>query len=132
MISGSLKLDKKWSDLNAYSIEGAAQQKILCVAFTASADLKSNYTQATNFLFEDSLHLFAAKGTSALTLAPDITVQNEYIKEICNKTNFPPGNTETGIFFLCVFPYEYESGREVRSISTGLGCLRKMIAFFNT
>lgn len=28
----------------------------------AAANLENNYTPATNFLFEDSLHLFAAKG----------------------------------------------------------------------
>lgn len=77
MISASLKLDKKWSDLNAYSMEGAAQQKIVRVAFRASANLKSSYTQVTNDLFEDSLHLFAAEGTSKHTLVPDITVQYE-------------------------------------------------------
>lgn len=38
---------------------------------------------------------------------PDSPGQHGFMKkktEICNLTNFPPGNIETGIFRLCVFP----------------------------
>lgn len=69
MVSARLKLDNKWADLHACSMDGAAQQKDYTVlgAAAAAASLENNYTRVTNFLFEDSLHLFAAKGTNKET-----------------------------------------------------------------
>lgn len=63
MVSARLKLDNKRTDLHACSMDGAAQQKDNSL-WNAAASLENNYTTATNFLFEDSLHLFAAKGTN--------------------------------------------------------------------
>lgn len=63
MVSARLKLDNKWTDLHACSTDGAVQQKDYSV-LGAAASLGNNYTPVTNFLFEDSLHLCAAKGTN--------------------------------------------------------------------
>lgn len=52
-------------------MDEAAQQKdysLLCAAAAAAAArLENNHTPDTNFLSEDSLHLFAAKGTNRVT-----------------------------------------------------------------
>lgn len=65
MVSARLKLDNKWTDLHACSMDGAVQQKDNSVlGAAAAASQKNNYKQVTNFLFEHSLHLFAAKGTN--------------------------------------------------------------------
>ena len=70
MVSARLKLDNKWTDLHACSMDGAAQQRdnsalgAAATAAAAAASQKNNYIQVTNFLFEHSLHLFAAKGTN--------------------------------------------------------------------
>lgn len=70
MVSARLKLDNKWTDLHACSMDGEVQQKYYSVLGTgaaAAAGLENNYTLVTNFLFKDSLHLFAAKGTNKET-----------------------------------------------------------------
>lgn len=71
MVSACLKLDNKWTDLHACCMDEAAQQKdysLLCAAAAAAAArLENNHTPDTNFLSEDSLHLFAAKGTNRVT-----------------------------------------------------------------
>lgn len=110
MVSACLKLDNKWTDLHACCMDEAAQQKdysLLCAAAAAAAArLENNHTPDTNFLSEDSLHLFAAKGTNRVTSSWRHRALGfmKKIKEICNQTNFPPGNIETSIFLLCVFP----------------------------
>lgn len=62
MVSVCLKLDNKWRDLHACSMDGVAQQGDYSLLHAAAARLENNYTPDPNFLFEDSL--FSAKGTN--------------------------------------------------------------------
>lgn len=95
---------------------GGARQEdysVLCAA-AAAASRQNNYTPVTNFLFEDSLHLFAAEGankdsgsltmmttTTTTTQAPcGLVLMKIKIKQVYNQTHFPAGNTETGVFFF--------------------------------
>lgn len=122
----------EWSDLHVCSVDKPARLRNLW-CFHWRGSLENNYLALTNFPFEDSLHLFPVKaGRAPVSDATVAYKQKNKQKKSATKQISHQVILRQAFSTYVFFPHWCVSVKEVRSISTGLGCPGKMIAFSNT
>lgn len=133
MVSACLKLDNKWTDLHACSMDEQPGTKITHSLLCSSSSMQV-WRTITHQILIFSFWVFTCLKPQGQTKRPsprDSTGHSGF-KKSATKQIFRQATWKQAfssyVFFLAVHVRE----REVRSISTGLGCLGKMIAFSHT